>query len=190
MMGGMSSIGNPRIQPLPRSEWTDTTRAVLGPLAAREPLENVFTTLVRHPDLWRRYSVFGAHILNKSTLAHRDRELAILRTGFRRRCEYEFAQHTTMARSLGWPEDDIERVLDGPDAAVWTAHEAAVLRAVDDLIDRNTIADATWSQLCETLDEQQLMDLVFTIGTYSMVCWAVNAFGVVLDEHIAPHPWR
>ena len=32
------------------------------------------------------------------------------------------------------------------------------------------IGDATWKVLVEHLDEQQLMDLVFTVGTYKVTC--------------------
>lgn len=179
-----------RIAPLPRDEWTDETLRALGPLAERDPLENLFGTLARHPDLYRRYNVFGAHVLLKTTLADRDRELAILRTGARRNCEYEFAQHTLMARMVGLADEEIERVLDGPDAPGWTAHDAAVLQAVDDLVDTDAIADATWARLAADFSEHQLMDLVFLVGTYSLVCWAVRSFGVELDAHLTTHPWR
>jgi AhpD family alkylhydroperoxidase len=179
----------PRLAPLGRDEWTDETVRALGALADQDPLDNVFATLVRHPDLFRRYTVFGAHIMLKSTLSDRDRELAILRVARRRNCEYEFAQHARVGRAVGLTEPEIARVLDGPDAAGWTPREAAVLRTVDELVDTDTVGDATWGALAALFNDRQLLDLLFTIGTYSLVAWVLNALAVPLDRNLPPYPW-
>ena len=46
----------------------------LEPLPAEEGTLNIFGTLARHPDLLRRWLVFGSHVLGKSTLSARHRE--------------------------------------------------------------------------------------------------------------------
>ena len=69
----MTTSKAPRIAPLPREEWTDETRRALGIFADREPLDNVFGTFIRHPDLMRRYYPFVMHILAKSTVPLRER---------------------------------------------------------------------------------------------------------------------
>ena len=46
----------------------------------------------------------------------------------------------------------------------------------------STISDATWATLAETYDQQQCMDLVFAIGQYHLVSFALNAFGVERDD--------
>ena len=38
--------------------------------------------------------------------------------------------------------------------------------------------------LKETYSDQQMMDLVFTVGQYNMVSMALNSFGVQLDNYI------
>jgi hypothetical protein len=40
------------------------------------------------------------------------------------------------------------------------------------------VSASTWSQLAASLDERQLMDLVFTVGAYALLAMAFNAFGV------------
>ena len=67
----------PRLQPLPREEWDDETRALLG-----DRTLNVFATFAHHPKLMKRWLVFGNHVLSKSTLPARDREVLVLRTGW------------------------------------------------------------------------------------------------------------
>ena len=54
--------------------------------------------------------------------------------------------------------------------------------AADELHDTSTISDATWATLTETYDQQQCMDLVFAIGQYHLVSFALNAFGVERDD--------
>src|SRR5690349_431879 len=119
----------PRLSPLPVDEWDDETRALLG---AGQPI-NIFGTLARHPKLMKRWLVFGNHVLAKSTLAARDRELLILRTGWNCRAPYEWGQHVAIARGIGVTDDEVERVAAGPDAPGWDAFDATLLRAADEL---------------------------------------------------------
>jgi len=145
---------------------------------------NIFATLANHPALLKRWLVFATHVLSKSTLSPRDRELAILRVGVRCRSRYEFAQHAVIARRSDISDEEIERVKAGPDDPAWSAHDAALLRAVDELHDDSRIGDRTWATLAETYSHEQLIDLVFAIGGYHLVSFALNSFGVELDAGI------
>ena len=46
------------------------------------------------------------------------------------------------------------------------------------------MADGTWQVLAGELDEQQLMDLVFTVGAYDVLAMAFRSFGVELDADL------
>jgi 4-carboxymuconolactone decarboxylase len=170
----------PRISPLPESEWTAEMRELIpkGPTGGG-PL-NIFTTLIRHPGLFKRWMVFGNHVLGKSTLPVRERELVILRTGWRCKSVYEFRQHTRIGLQCGLTKDEIRRLTLGVDA--WSGPDALLVQASDQLHDDQFIADVTWQALREHWSEQQLMDLVFTIGQYTLVSMALNTFGVQLED--------
>lgn len=168
---------------------SDAARAALGPLADRDSLDNVFATFAQHPDLFRRYSPLGNHILFKSTILVREAELAILRIGSLNRAEYEFAQHTIMGIDRGLTQEEVARIHDGPSAPGWSELDAAILTAVDELFANGKVSDETWSTLSNFYDTQQLMDLVFTIGVYNLISWSLNSFGVELDERLTDHPW-
>jgi len=167
----------PRLQPLPPDQWDDETRALLSP-----PTLNIFGTLARHPKLLKRWLVFGNHVLAKSTLDARDRELLILRTGWRCRAPYEWGQHVVIARAAGITDDEIARVAEGPDAPGWSGAEATLLRAVDELHDDQRLTDETYAALAAHYDEQQLIDTVFTVGQYHLVSMALNTFRVQRDD--------
>jgi alkylhydroperoxidase family enzyme len=174
----------PRLEPLPRDQWDDETRALLG-----ENTLNVFATLAHHPKLMKRWMVFGNHVLAKSTLTPRDRELLILRTGWNCRAPYEWGQHVAIARSIGISDEEVSRIAEGPDAPGWSAADALLLRAADEIHTEQTLSDATYDALAARFDAQNLLDLVFTIGQYHLVSMALNAFGVERDDSVTGVPF-
>jgi 4-carboxymuconolactone decarboxylase len=176
-MGSMA-----RLEPLPLDEWDDETRSLLGDA----PL-NIFSTLAHHPKLLKRWLVFGNHVLAKTTLPARERELVILRTGWRCGCAYEFGQHTVIGRRDGITDDEIRALcrdsLDG-----WSPTDATLLAAVDQLVDHQRVDDDTWGALSADWSTQQVMDLVFAVGQYTLVSMALNTFAVELDDGVPGFP--
>jgi 4-carboxymuconolactone decarboxylase len=144
---------------------------------------NLFRVMMNHPALTRRWTVFAGHVLHKQTLALRERELLILRIGWLNQAEYEWAQHVEIAKRGGISEAEIEKVKVGPKGE-WSPHEAALLQAADDLFEHSVVSDATWATLSATYGTEQMMDVVFTVGQYNLVSWALNSFGVPLDDFL------
>ncbi len=179
-------LDEPRIRPLELEELDPETRERFG----SGPVLNIFRTLAHHPKLFKRWLVFGSHLLAKSTLPPREREIAILRVGWKCRAEYEWGQHVLIGRDAGLDDEEIERIADGPDAAGWSEADRVLLRATDELLDDSFVSDATWQALTSLFDTRQLMDLVFTVGQYKLVSMALNTFGVQLDEGVPGFPKR
>ena len=97
----------PRIRPLPEEERDEQQRELLsGVNATGAPAANIFSTLVRHPGLFRRWLPFGGKLL-AGKLPARDRELLILRTGWLCEAEYEWAQHREISRSIGISDEEM-----------------------------------------------------------------------------------
>jgi alkylhydroperoxidase family enzyme len=178
----------PRVTPLPPAEWDDEARRMLEATQMGGRVLNIFATLVRHPDLLRRWLVFGTHVLIKSTLGARERELLILRTGWNCRAEYEWGQHVVIGRQCGLGDEEIRRIAAGPEAPGWDPFEAALLRAADELHRDSRIGDATWQALSARYDTRQLLDVIFTVGQYTLVSMALNTLGVQRDEGIPGFP--
>jgi 4-carboxymuconolactone decarboxylase len=173
----------PRLAPLPRDQWDDETRALLG-----ESALNIFATLAHHPKLMKRWLVFGNHVLAKSTLAARDRELLILRTGWKCRAPYEWAQHVAIARTVGITDEEITRITVGADDAGWSQLDALLLRAADELYADQALSDPTYAALAGHYDTQQLLDLVFAVGQYTLVSMVLNSFRAERDDNVTGVP--
>ena len=152
------------------------------------PAVNIFGTLIHHPKLFKRWLVFANHVLFKSTLPARDRELLILRTGWRCGAEYEWGQHVIIGKAAGLSDEEITRIAEGPDAPGWDSFDVELLRAADELHDDHFLSDSTWEALSERYSSQQLMDVVFAVGQYTLVSMALNSFGVQLDPGVPGFP--
>ena len=175
-------LKHPRIAPVPASEWDDETREILENMRRDGRVYNIFATLAHHPQLLRRWLVFGGHVLSKSTLPARDREIAILRMGWLCRAEYEWGHHVAIGKQVGLTDEDIARIASGPDAAGLDPFESSLLRAVDELHSDAFISDETWKALTDRYNTQQVLDLIFTAGQYTLVSMALNSVGIQLDE--------
>jgi alkylhydroperoxidase family enzyme len=178
----------PRLVPLPEAECTPTQWELLtkarGPLASVHVLE----TVIRHPDLLRRWLPFFVHVLHKSALPPRDREILILRVGWLCGAEYEWAQHVPFAERAGLSATEISAIATGATAAVWSAaHERALIRAADQLHCHTMLDDETWTALAERYNQRQMMDMVFTVGQYRLVSTVLNTLCVQLDAYLQPY---
>jgi 4-carboxymuconolactone decarboxylase len=177
-------LSKPRVPPIADGDLDDEGREFLQQVSREGRVLNIYRTLAAHPKLLKRWGVFGTHVLYKSTLPPRERELLILRTGWLCRSEYEWGQHVIIAKGCGVMDDEIERVMEGPDAVSWQAFDAALLRAADELHSDAFISDATWEALSERFDTQQMIDVIFAVGQYHIVSMALNSLGVQLDEGV------
>jgi alkylhydroperoxidase family enzyme len=190
----------PRIGPLPIREWPSGMRAAMDALTPPEPRHpvpgpqrdpsrpkglNILGTMARHPALATAFHTFNGHILYATSLSTRQRELLVLRVATVRRCEYEWLQHTVVAGDVGIDADTLTRVQRGPEADGWDPLDRAMVLAVDELLSDAWVSDATWARLAVELDQQQLMDLVFTVGAYDLVAMAMRSFGVEVDDDLA-----
>ena len=146
------------------------------------PLLNIFRTLARAPKALSRFNAWGGYVLSRrNDLPAREREIVILRTGFLCKSGYEFTQHTRIGLQSGLTEAEIENIKRGAGAG-WSAADAALIKAADELVSDHFITDATWAELGKHFSDKQRMDVVFTTGQYTQVSMILNSFGVQLDE--------
>jgi 4-carboxymuconolactone decarboxylase len=176
----------PRIDRLPRAEWTDDAREVFAfwgePNSWEEGSKtNIIMVMGNHPELGKVFNSWGKHFLMGNSLNTRQLEITILRVAWRVKSAYEWHNHVGYAMNAGITLEEIAAIRDFPQGGTWNEEEAAMMQATDDLIDQNRISDATWATLSKTLNKHQMMDLTFTIGHYVMTSWALSSFGVQIE---------
>jgi AhpD family alkylhydroperoxidase len=171
-----------RLAPLPFAEWDMDAISAVAPGRQLGP-SNVLGLFANHPALAKAFLGYNAYLLGRaSTIPPYTREVAILRVAWRRRCRYEWAQHVQIARRAGVSDEEIARIRAGD-----TDDESVgqIIAAVDELDAHSTLSDETYQALAGKFDDRQLMDLVFTIGTYGLLAMAFNAFGLGLDPGLS-----
>ncbi len=171
----------PRISPLREDEMSDEAmdyckrlRAVLGvPESGLIPA--VTATMLRHPDLNDAQTNMGIMLQGRGLIPQRERELAVLRGAWVTGAPFEWSEHVVIARRVGITEEEIERVIEGSAAPGWSAHDAAILTAVDELLSRFMISDETWDTLAQSWDEKQLMEFPVFVGVYAATAMQQNS---------------
>jgi alkylhydroperoxidase family enzyme len=184
---------SPRLPPLPLDRWGDAERDALesGFPGASErllsggddapPVPNVLGTLMHHPALAGPFLRYNQVLLQTPRLGHRLRELLILRVASRTGSSYEWAQHVRIAKTVDVSAEEIDALRGDDRGTGWAGLEADALTAADELIDHHEISDGTWARLADQLDDAQLVELVFVVGTYAALAMAFNSFRLQLD---------
>jgi 4-carboxymuconolactone decarboxylase len=174
----------PRIRPLEGGELSEQARDLLafGTIDGVPRSSTLLRTLVRHPDLYRKWVPFANLLLRKSRLSVRERELAILRIAWLCESDFEWGQHVEIALASGVARDELDALTIGSADSRWTSAEKAVIAAAEDLHTRDVISDGTWSDLRASFSPEELLELIFLIGHYNMLAWVVRSLGIPLEE--------
>lgn len=180
MSDDVTESARPRISPLPQAEWDEFLARLVDATGGPERALNIFTTLGRHPDLFRRWVSFGGTLL-AGQLEGRLRELVILRTAARTQADYEWAHHAPTATGLGVSEEELAALRRPLADHPWGADELAVLRAVDEMHDTWTLSDVTWEPVHRLLGDAVTIELVMLVGQYHLVALLLRTLRVEVE---------
>lgn len=189
-----------RLVPLAADEWGDDEYAAFGVLLGRraedvpragsgddyDPLRfPVVGLLAHHPVLAKAFLRFNNQQLFDGVLPARLRELAILRVAAVRRSPYEWAEHVRIARDAGLTTDEIDAAGRGADG--FTGTDRLVLEAADELLAQHRLNDL-WDRLVDELGKHSAIELIFVVGTYSMLATAFETWGLPAAPDAHPLP--
>lgn len=182
----------PRLAPLTADGWTAEGRALLsGRLAVADryltgrsdapPMPAILGLLGHHPRLAANWLALSGGLIEDPLLDPRDRELLVLRVGWRTQCRYEWAQHVRMAQRAGLSAEQVAAVAGPMDGTVWSDQDCDLLAAADQIIDAHRVDDATWRRLAARFDEAALLEVLFVVGSYLCLAVVLNSAGLEPD---------
>lgn len=170
----------PRLRLLQPDAWPEDMRHLA---AGKFGAANVMKSLMHHPDLFRRWSIFANHFLFKGALPPHVREILILRTAWVTGSEYEWGQHVKLAaEECDFDESHFRDIQIGARAGRWTAPEKAMLRLADGLISGPKVSDRLWDYITDNWKEKEIIEAVALVGNYVMLAMALNTLGTPLDD--------
>jgi alkylhydroperoxidase family enzyme len=180
-----------RIPPLRRAEADPKVEAAFERIESLGGyVPNMHLTFGKHPDLYAAWLPFAVHIMPDSTLKPRHRQLLILRTSYSWRAPYPWTHHARISQVVSdLSSDEIEATARDLALHPWLALERALLRACDETRLQGAIQEETWRTLSSELCERGLLDVVFTIGQYTLIATTLNSLRVQLDEGFDVPSW-
>lgn len=158
-----------------------------GDVAPGLPPLNIFRTIAINEPLARGFLGLGGHLLRGEALPAREREIVILRVGWRAQSEYEFGQHTTIGLGAGLTEREVSWLAD-VEAPEWSDDDAALVAMVDELCADDVVSEATWAALSGRWAETELLELLVLAGYYRLVSGLLNSAGVALEPETPGWP--
>ncbi|MHA2008836.1 MAG: carboxymuconolactone decarboxylase family protein [Promethearchaeota archaeon] len=148
----------------------------------KETIFNLRATLMRHKDLFLRWGLFANQVFIRSDIPPREKEIIILRTAWLCRSEYEWEHHAAGSlRGKLFSKDFINRIKEGSEAEGWDSFDATLIRAVDELYAENCMSDATWKILSERYKTNQIIEILFIVGYYSLLALTMNSLGAQVE---------
>jgi len=136
-------------------------------------------TMLKHPTLFRAHMEMGTAVF-KGLIPPRERELAVLRTGWLCRAPYEWGEHVNIGKRYGLTAEEVARVTAGSAAEGWGEHDAAILRGVEELLADQCLSDETWNTLAKRWDEGQLIEFPMMVGQYVATAMVQNTLRIAL----------
>ena len=178
----MSGPSHPlRLMGQPEGEWTAETRAALDATVTTgrsRPL-HLPSVIAHHPHHLPAYLAWAKSIALQPVLPPRAVALLALRSAWNSNSPFEWGVHVERVTIAGTLDaEEIERVGGSDLGEGWSADDSALLTAADELAATHTISADTWHELASRYDAAELVEIVLTVGHYTMLAMVANASGV------------
>ena len=182
-----SERGGARIAPAQPQELRPLARliAVIAGRVGGSGPPTVFTTLGRHPRLFRAWLRYSAHLMPFGQLPRRDTELVILRVAWQCHSAYEWQQHVSLALRVGLTPDEIAGAAESPWGG-FTERQRTLLAVCDEILARRALSDATWNAVRASLRDREAIELCLLVGHYQGLASAIGALGIQVEQ--GPQP--
>ena len=164
-----------------KKEFFDQIAALRGHVA------RPFSALLNSPDIAASIARVGDLLRYTSpTIPEEIREITTLTTAIAFNCQYLWTHHVGSAEQAGISEEVIRIIRDEPTPRKLLPKQAVFVQFTRELIERKKVRDSTYSAVDHLLGQTGTVDLIITIGYYSMLCIAINALEVELEEDVSP----
>ena len=144
----------------------------------------VLWTFAHHPRLADLFSALNIHLLSTTSLPLRERQIAIMRTAWICEARYMWSSHLRTSLRRGLEPELFKPLQVGASDPYFTEFERTVIRATEDLVSDRLVSDANWRALAAQWDNKQLLDFLFTVGTYVCIAGVMRSTGVQREDEL------
>jgi 4-carboxymuconolactone decarboxylase len=146
-----------------------------------------FAALLNSPEVASQIATLGDQLHNVSaTISPDAREIITLTTARILECQYIWTHHCDSAKETGVRNEVIEAIREGGTPRRLLPKESIFIQFTRELLIDKQVRDTTYSAVEHLLGQQGSIDLIITIGYYTMLCFAINALQMELEEGVEP----
>ena len=152
----------------------------------RGSMQGPYNVLLRSPELGNLAQQFGAHTRFKSSLPLALNELAILLVARFWTCQFVWHAHQRIALDAGLDASLVDAICKGQAPQGLTAELAAVHGFCNELLQTRQVGDARYAAVVDLFGEAGVVDLMGTMGYYTLVSMALNVDQYPLPDGAEP----
>jgi 4-carboxymuconolactone decarboxylase len=172
-----------RLPTLSPAELSDRQREISDRIAAkRGGTRGPFLMWLHSPGLAERVDELGAYVRFDSSLDLRLRELILLICARHFDAQYSWMAHADKAVDAGVDRAAIERLAAREDPGFAARDEQVVFAFATELLEDHFVSDATFAAALELFGNAGVVDLIGSMGNFSMLAFCLNAFEVDLKR--------
>ena len=144
----------------------------------------VLWTFAHNPKLADLFSALNIHLLSTTSLPLRERQIAIMRTAWICDARYMWSSHLRTSLRRGLEPELFGPLKVGASDPYFTEFERIVIHATEDLVKDRLVSDANWKALAAQWSNKQLLDFLFTVGTYVCIAGVMRSTGVQREDEL------
>ena len=177
-----------RFPPLQFDELDATQQAMVRSVLAgpRNNLGGPFNVMLRSPELGDRMQNLGAYARFNPVLDAKINELAIIMTARYWTAQFEWYVHKNAALRAGLSEQIVDAIATGRRPSAMSPDETAAYDLCNELLNEHRVSDATFATAVETFGERGVVDIIGSVGYYSLVSMLLNVDEYPMPEGVAP----
>ena len=147
-----------------------------------------FLVWLRSPELCEKVEALGAFCRFESSLDPRLRELSLLIAARHWDAQYSWNAHVGKAADLGVSRESLAALAEHAEPHFPSKDEDVVYRFSSEILGDHFVSDATFAEALAELGEQGIVDLIGSLGNFSMLAMLLNACQVDLQDVEPPFP--
>ena len=177
-----------RFKALTLEEMTPAQRRMAENLLSgpRKGMKGPFSALLYSPEMGDAAQELGARVRFKNSLPPPLKELAILTVARFWTAQYEWYAHRRLALEAGLDGAIIDAIAAGKRPAKMSAAETAVYDFANQLLETREVSDAAFAAVRARFGENGIIDLICTMGYYTLVSMTLNVNRYPLPEGATP----
>jgi 4-carboxymuconolactone decarboxylase len=147
-----------------------------------------FLVWLRSPGLCEKVEALGAYCRFESSLDPRLRELSLLIAARHWDAQYSWNAHVGKAIELGVSRESLDALAENREPGFARRDEEAAYLFSTEILRDHFVSDATFAIAVAELGEQGVVDLIGSLGNFSMLAMLLNACQVDLQPVDPPFP--